>query len=162
LTIELPTASASLDTDRIALTRGRTRFDYYASSVWMDRLPVLVQTLMVDAFQADGHIAEVGRDDNGLTRGYLLRTEIRGFEAHYDGLTAGPPEIAIVLELQLSTGPEGRLLGTRLITARAHASENKLDSVIMAFDSAIGGALTDSVVWTTRAISADRMHRVHR
>lgn len=157
LTIELPTASASLDTDRIALTQGRTRFDYYAASVWTDRLPTLLQTLMVEAFQADGRIADVGRDDAGLTRGYLLRTEIRRFEAEYAGPAAQPPEIAIELELQLSTGPEGRLLGTRPITARAHASENKLDSIVMAFDTAIGEALTDSVVWTT-----GRMRRVYR
>ena len=57
-----PTASESLDTDRIALTRGRTRFDYYADSIWTDRVPVLLQGLLVEAFENDGHIAEVGRD----------------------------------------------------------------------------------------------------
>ena len=43
LAIDLPNASQSLDTDRIALVQGPTRFDYYADSVWTDRLPVLLQ-----------------------------------------------------------------------------------------------------------------------
>src|SRR6476619_1509182 len=61
LVIDLPTASESLDTDRIALIRGRTKFDYYANSLWTDRVPVLIQTLLVEAFEGDGGITQVGR-----------------------------------------------------------------------------------------------------
>ncbi|MBV8146386.1 MAG: membrane integrity-associated transporter subunit PqiC [Gammaproteobacteria bacterium] len=115
LTIELPIASQSLDTNRIALTQGRTQFDYYADAVWTDRLPVLLLTLMVDAFEGDGHIAGVGRNFYDLTHGYLLRTEIREFEAQYQDPASGPPEIAAVLELQLSTISGDRLVGNKLL-----------------------------------------------
>jgi cholesterol transport system auxiliary component len=160
LTVGLPIASESLDTDRIALTPGRTRFDYYADSVWTDRLPVLLQTLLVEAFEADGRIAEIGRDVDGLTHGYLLRTEIRQFEGQYPGAATGPPEIAVVLELQLLTGPEGRLVGRRLISERARASRDKLEAIVAAFDTATGKALAQSVAWTVRAISGNRAHGI--
>jgi cholesterol transport system auxiliary component len=156
LTIDLPVASQSLDTDRIALAQGRTRFDYYANSVWTDRLPVLLQTLLVEAFEADGRIAKVNRDIYGLAHGNLLRTEIRRFEAQYAGPATGPPEVVVVLGLRLSTGPEGRLVGHRLVSARVQASRDKLDAVVTAFDAAIGEALAQSVTWTVRAISTNR------
>lgn len=156
LTIDLPVASQSLDTDRIALAQGRTRFDYYANSVWTDRLPVLLQTLLVEAFEADGRIAEFNRDIYGLAHGNLLRTEIRRFEAQYAGPATGPPEVVVVLGLRLSTGPEGRLVGHRLVSARVQASRDKLDAIVTAFDAAIGEALAQSVTWTVRAISTNR------
>ena len=162
LMVDLPTTSQSLDTDRIALTRGRIRFDYYADSVWTDRLPVLLQTFMVEAFEADGRIAEVGRDVYSLTRGYRLRTEIRRFEAQYVEPAAGPPEIAVVLELRLTASPEGRSVGNTLISVRAHASRNNVDAIVIAFDSATGDALAQSVAWTVQAISRDRPHGSHR
>src|SRR3954454_15664591 len=56
LVVDIPTASESLDTDRIALIRDGTRFNYYADSLWTDRVPMLVQTLVVEAFENDGSI----------------------------------------------------------------------------------------------------------
>jgi cholesterol transport system auxiliary component len=155
LMVDRPTASESLDTNRIALMQGHIRFDYYADSVWTDRLPVLLQTLMIESFEADGRIAEVGRDVYSLSDGYLLRTEIRRFEAQYADPATSPPEIAVVLDLQLSGIPEGRLVGNRLISVRAHASQNKVDAVVVAFDNATGDALAQSIAWTVGAISGD-------
>ena len=57
LVVDIPTASESLDTDRIALIRERTRFDYYANSLWTDRVPLLLQGLLLEAFENDGTIA---------------------------------------------------------------------------------------------------------
>jgi cholesterol transport system auxiliary component len=156
LTISFPFASESLDTDRIALTQGQTRFDYYADSVWTDRVPVLLQTLMVEVFQGNGRFTEVNRDNGGLTQGYVLRTEIRQFEAQYPSQASSPPEISVVLELRLSAGAEGRVLGHKLVSAEARASRNKLDSIVMAFDTATGEALAQTVTWTVQTVSRDR------
>jgi cholesterol transport system auxiliary component len=159
LTISLPFASESLDTDRIALTQGQTRFDYYADSIWTDRVPVLLQTLMVGVFQGDGRFTEVNRDNGGLTQGYVLRTEIRQFEAQYPSQANGPPEVSVVLELRLSAGAEGRVLGHKLVSAEARASRNKLDSIVMAFDAATAETLAQTAAWTDQTISRDRGRR---
>ena len=84
LVVDIPTAPQSLDTDRIALIRDRTRFDYYADSVWTDRVPMLLEALLVEAFENEGSIPAVGRGAETLTPDYLLKTEIREFEARYD------------------------------------------------------------------------------
>jgi hypothetical protein len=98
---------------------------------------------------------------SALRHACRLRTEIRRFEAHYVEPAAGPPEIAVVLALQLTKNPEGRSVGNTLISVRAHAFQNNVNAIVIAFDSATGDALAQSVAWTVRAISMDRPHGSH-
>lgn len=156
LVIDVPSASESLDTDRIALTRNRTRFDYYADSIWTDRVPVLLQGLLVEAFENDSHVGEVGRDASALTPDYLLETEIRDFEARYGGPDGQPPAVAVALVLSLVRMPDRQMAGQTLITAMASAARNDLDSIVEAFDVAVGKAMTRSVTWTLRTMGRTR------
>jgi cholesterol transport system auxiliary component len=158
LVIDMPTVSESLDTDRIALTRGRTGLDYYAGSIWTDRVPVLLQGLLVEAFENDGHIAEVGRDAGVLTPDYLLETEIRDFDARYTGADEHPPTAVVALLLSLIRMPDRQMIGQTLITDTSSASRNDLDVIVEAFDSAVGKALIRSVAWTLREMGEAAEH----
>jgi cholesterol transport system auxiliary component len=151
--VDIPTASESLDTDRIALIRDRTRFDYYANSLWTDRVPLLMQTLLVEAFENDGSISQVARDAQTLTPDCLLQTEIRRFEAVYGGPGDQLPMAVTALDLSLVRMPDHRMLGRTLITESAPASLNSVDSVIEAFDVAVGKLLRQCVAWTMSTIS---------
>jgi cholesterol transport system auxiliary component len=153
LVVDIPTASESLDTDRIALIRDRTRFDYFANSLWTDRVPVLVQALLVEAFENDGSIAQVGRDAQTLTPDYLLQTEIRRFEAVYARSGDQLPMAVAALDLSLVKMPDHRMLGRTLITESAPASLNGVDGVVEAFDVAVGKVLLRCVAWTTSTVS---------
>ena len=158
LVIDMPTVSESLDTDRIALTRGRTGLDYYAGSIWTDRVPVLLQGLLVEAFENDGHIAEVGRDAGVLTPDYLLETEIRDFDARYTGADEHPPTAVVAPVLSLIRMPDRQMIGQTLITDTSSASRNDLDVIVEAFDSAVGKALIRSVAWTLREMGEAAEH----
>jgi cholesterol transport system auxiliary component len=153
LVVDIPTASESLDTDRIALIRERTRFDYYANSLWTDRVPLLLQGLLLEAFENDGTIAEVARDANTLAPDYLLATEIREFEARYAGSGEQPPSVAVAWSLSLVKMPGRQMANRMLVTESAPASRNSIDSVVEAFDVAVGKGLERSVVWTIRTMS---------
>ncbi|HXC56055.1 MAG TPA: ABC-type transport auxiliary lipoprotein family protein, partial [Rhizomicrobium sp.] len=61
MSIVLPDAPDSLDSARIALVQPNNQLDYYANSSWQDRLPFLVQSTLIDAFESSGRIASVGR-----------------------------------------------------------------------------------------------------
>jgi cholesterol transport system auxiliary component len=149
LVIDMPSASESLDTDRIALIRGRTKFDYYATSLWTDRVPVLVQMLLVEAFENDGSIAQIGRNAQDLTPDYLLDPEIRRFEAVYGGMGDQPPTAFIAFALSLIKMPDHRMLARTLLVERSSASSNSVESVVEAFDVALGKILPQCVAWTT-------------
>ncbi len=156
LAIAMPTAPQSLDTDRIALTLGRTRFDYYADSVWTDRVPVLVRSLLVEAFESSGRIADVGRDADGLALGYVLEIDIRAFQARYASQGKHPPIVVVGLALRLTGLPDRRTIGRTLITEEAPAAHNNLDSIVRAFDVVTSEALNRSLLWVLRMMRHSR------
>lgn len=152
LAIDTPTAPENLDSDRIALTRGATRFDYYADATWTDRVPALLQTLLLEAFEANGSIADVWTDPDSMTAGYVLQTQIHAFTARYDVAAASPPVVDVGLDLRLVRLPGQRTVGRTLIADQTAAAQNNLSSVVQAFDAATGKALNDCVTWTLRAM----------
>ena len=148
LAIAMPNAPQDLDSDRIALTRGTTQFEYFADSTWTDRVPALLQTLLVEAFETDGRIADVWTDPDTMTTGYLLQTAVRAFTARYDRAAAGPPVVEVSLDLRLVRLPGQRTEGRSLITEQQEAARNELGNVVRAFDVATGKALNRCVAWT--------------
>jgi cholesterol transport system auxiliary component len=56
LVVGTPVAADSLDRERIALERAPNVMDYYANAQWPDRLALVVQTLLVEAFEKSGKI----------------------------------------------------------------------------------------------------------
>lgn len=152
LAIETPTAPENLDSNRIALTRGVTRFAYFADSTWTDRVPALLWNLLVEAFETDGRIADVWTDVDAMTAGYQLETEVRAFTARYDGTASNPPVVDVSLDMRLVRLPAHRMVGHELISEQSTAERNQMNSVIQAFDVATGKALNRCVAWTLRAM----------
>jgi len=147
LAVGIPDAAASLDTARIALSRSATTMDYYANAAWDDRLPLLLQNLLIETFDASGRIISVGRDTGGLEADYLLQAELRNFEAHYD-TPDGAPKIIVSIQAKLARMPQREIVATLNANQQAQASANNLDSVVMAFDQATAPAIAQIAAWT--------------
>jgi cholesterol transport system auxiliary component len=148
LAIGMPSAPQNLDSDRIALTRGAARFDYFADSTWTDRVPALLQTLLVEAFETDGRVADVWTDQDTLTVGYLLQTAVRAFTARYDSAADSPPVVEVSLDVRLIRQPAQRTEGRTSITEQQQAARNDLGAVVQAFDVATGKTLNRCVAFT--------------
>nr|TFG52252.1 MAG: hypothetical protein E4H34_05280 [Hyphomicrobiales bacterium] len=153
LSITVPDAPASIDTLRIALNPTSSTLDYFADAAWPDRVPVLVQSHLIEAFESAGRVA-VARDTDGLLAEYTLRTELREFQAHYSGgvplpdQPATPPEISIRLDASLVAVSGRKVVGNISVVQRANARTNDMDSIVAAFNEALGAALADIVRWT--------------
>jgi cholesterol transport system auxiliary component len=147
LSIAAPDAVASLDTPRIALTRSPTTMDYFANAAWTDRVPLLLQRQLIDAFDASGRIVSVDRDTSGLEADYLLQTEIRDFQARYDSPN-GPPQIVISIQAKLARMPQRQIATSINVTQQVPATANNLDSIVAAFNQAVGAAIGQVVAGT--------------
>jgi cholesterol transport system auxiliary component len=147
LSVGAPDAPASLDTARIALTRSATTMDYFANAAWHDRVPLIVQRLLIQTFDASNRIVSVDRDTAGLESDYLLQTEIRDFEARYD-TPEGAPQIAVSIQAKLTRMPQREIIASLNAVQQAQASANNLDSIVSAFDSATGAAIAQIAAWT--------------
>jgi cholesterol transport system auxiliary component len=150
LAVGIPEATASLDTTRIALSRSATTMDYYANAAWDDRLPLLLQKLLIETFDGSGRIVSVGRDTGGLETDYLLQAEVRNFEAHYD-TPEGAPKIVVSIQAKLVRMPQREIVATLNATQQTQAAANNLDSVVLAFGQAAAPAIAQITSWTLNA-----------
>ena len=89
-------------------------------------MPALLQSMLMEAFETDGRITNVERDQGGSTQGHLLKTEIREFQARYDASAEAPPTVVVCLELRLMKIPDWSLIGHILITEQTLATRNRL------------------------------------
>jgi cholesterol transport system auxiliary component len=149
LLVDVPLAPAGLDTSRIALSRSAVSLDYFADSEWIDRVPVMVQTALLDSFENSNAITAIDRESVGLRADFILETEIRHFEAVYDS-PEGAPNIWVAINARL-VDPSGRgIVAQASFEQRHSASANEIPQIVLAFDEALGGVMEDIVLWTVR------------
>jgi len=147
LVVESPVAAASLDTPRIALQRTLLTFEYYAESAWTDNAPAMVQTLLIESFESTKSIPAVGREAIGLRPDYVLKTDLREFEAIYEG--ENPiPTIWVRMNAKLVKMPERRILASQTFGSKIPAAAGKLTDIVAAFDEALGRVLKQIVLFT--------------
>ena len=136
-----------MDTERIALTRSATTMDYFANAAWTDRMPLIVQRMLIQGFEGTGRIASVDRDTLGLENDFILETEIRDFQARYD-TPNGPPEVNVGIQAKLERMPQHDLVASVYVTQQAMAAGNTIDNIVVAFNQATGAAISQIVGWT--------------
>lgn len=146
LVLEVPVSDAGLSTTRVALQRAPTQLEYYARSSWSDRAPLMVQTLMIESFENSHRIVAVGRESVGLRADFILKSELREFQAEYfDGSV---PSVRVAINAKLVQMPRRTIIGSQSFEAVAPAEANTMDDIIAAYDDALGTVLKHLVAWT--------------
>jgi cholesterol transport system auxiliary component len=146
LVLEVPVADAGLATTRVALQKSPTQLEYYARSSWTDRAPMMVQTLMIESFENSDHIVAIGRESVGLRADYILKSELREFQAEYfHGIL---PSVRVAINAKLVKLPRRTIIGSESFEAMAPAKADTMRDIIFAYDEALGSVLKDLVEWT--------------
>ncbi len=146
LLLEQPLTNASIDTTRIGLQRSSTSVEFYARASWSDRAPQMIQTLMIESFENSERIIAVGRDSVALRADYILKTDLREFQAKYMG---GPnPRVHVSMIARLVKMPRRAIIGAEKFEAEVEAEADTMKAIIEAFDYALGKVLKRLVEWT--------------
>ena len=152
LLVEQTTSSAGLDTPRIAVAYSAIELDYFARSNWTDRAPRMVQRLIVESFENSNRIVGVGGDAIGLRSNFLLKTELREFQAEYqkksDGGRKGLARIRVRINAKLVRMPQRVIVASKTFEKVVPAKEATMPGIVMAFDDALGRAIKYIVIWT--------------
>ena len=151
LVVETPVAPAGINTNRIALAHSPLTLDYYAGASWTDSAPAMVQTLLVESFENTGRILAVGRESVGLRPDFVLKLELREFQAEYRSPET-PPLVHVRIIGKLVRMPVREIVATHMAEESVAASANTLDAVVTAFDAALGPVLKDLVIWALSAV----------
>ena len=145
LLIDLPQASAALDTTRIAVMPAPGVLQVYADARWSDPAPALLRSLIVRAFGSDGRVSGVSATDTGLRGDFSLAIELHDFQME---VTDGSPQAAIRLSAKLYQRSSNRIVASRSFSAQAVAPDTGVASLLPAFEGALADLLRELVDWT--------------
>lgn len=150
--LDEPESDRALDTALIAIVRQDNRYEYFADVEWSDRLPALVQTVFLQAFENADVATSVGRRASGVRGDYVIATELRDFHADF---RAGRPVARVVIQAKIIDPRRGTVIAARRIEALGPSQSRDIDAMAAAFDSATKDAASELVLWVVEAIPQD-------
>lgn len=120
---------------------------YVAETRWAAPAVTLWDQAVLAAFDADGGRARLVSRGEPASAPYILRLDVRNFEARYEGGSKAPPIVVIRVRAALTGRDKGQLT-ERIFEARATASDNRISAIVPAYDKAVSDVLRDIVAWT--------------
>lgn len=149
--VESVTATAGLNSTRIALRPSPTELDYYAGVLWIDVVPVMVQNLLVESLENSGRVDALGPAAAGVPAPFALLAHVREFQAEYSQGSA-VPTVRVRLQARLVTLPRRESVDAAGAEANVPAQSGSIDAVVNAFDEALGAVLKQIVTWTAQTL----------
>lgn len=147
LLIADPTALKALDSENIVVRLSGSEVQYLANSQWSDRLPRMVQSKLVEAFEDTGKLGGVGRPGQGLAIDYQVVTDIRAFEVD----TA--KNIAYIeISVKLLNDKNGTVKSQEVFRSSARVSGSGNANLVKALDNAFASSSREIVAWTLRSL----------
>lgn len=155
IAVQEPTATASVDTDQIAVQPTPLRVQYLPEARWVNRAPLIVQSLMIESFENSGRVPAVGSSAIGLRPDFLIVTDIREFQAIVPpGDSDAPLQVDVRLNIKVIDAFSNRIIASRSFEEFAQSASDAPSDVTLAFDEALGGTLRDAVEWSVREIAS--------
>lgn len=142
-----PLTLSPADTDRIVIRPTPDTVATLKGAQWVERLPRLVQTRLIQSFENGRVLRTVSRPDARITAQYELSTEIRRFEID---VTRG--EATVEFSVKLVAQGSGRIVAAQIFTATAPASVDSGLNASRALDQAMGEVLKRIVTWTAAKV----------
>lgn len=146
-----PDLGPGLDTDRIAVLKGR-QLDYYRGARWGGRSVEIVQSMLVSSLNDQGLFRSVTAEQARVATDYMLDIEVRHFEADY---ASGSPEAHVMIIGRLIRIVDRKLVTTVTGEARAAANEERMTAVTQAFEVASQKVALDLARQTAVAVAND-------
>lgn len=146
LVVEEPSTAKGIDTDRIAIAPTALEVKYLANSRWADRAPRMVQQLLIQSFENTKKIVSVGRQSIGLRSDFVLKVELREFQA--EKTSEGGTVVRVRLNLKLVRIALGQIVASQSFESVKPANSENVPDIVQAFDDAVGAVLKRAVAWT--------------
>ncbi len=155
LLVQRPFADQMRNSDRILVRVSRSRLQPWPKSAWLDSMPDMLHSLLIQSLDDSGRFAGVGRA-GGMRSPFGLVSEIRRFEIVDEG--RGDLSVALALQANLIHQSSGRVVATRSFEHHESVGGASLDEIIIAFEQAMGGLFGQLAGWiltTGQQVSAD-------
>ena len=153
ISVSRPDLAPGLDSDRIAVLRGRL-LDYYRGVRWGTRSIELIQTLVVDSLEDQKLFRSVTPEQARVAGDYVLDLQVRDFQAEYAD-RASRPVVHVALVGRLIRVIDRELVATVSSEARSDAEEERMSAVTAAFERASHEAILDLGKQVAEVVNGD-------
>lgn len=134
--------------DRLLTISSVGQAQYVAETRWVAPAAVLWDEAVLAAFDADpGPVRLISRGEPATAQ-YILRLDVRNFEARYLSGPKAAPTVVVRVRAGLTHGTS-RDYAERTFEKQVAAADNRVTAIVPAFDKAVADVLTDVVAWTT-------------
>jgi cholesterol transport system auxiliary component len=157
LVVDEPSTAKGIDTDRIAIAPQPLEVKYFAGARWADRAPRMVQQLLIQSFENTKKIVSVGRQSIGLRSDFVLKTELREFQA--EKTPEGGTVVRVRLNLKLVRPAIGQIVASQSFESVKPAASENVPDIVQAFDDAVGAVLKRAVTWALSAGEENKQKR---
>jgi len=140
LLVPVPSATAALDTARIAARPTASEYAYLPGAVWSDSLPKLLQARLTETFQNAGRVRAAGRPGQSLLINYQVVMDIRAFEI------SGGSAVA-EFHVMVLNDRNGAVVARRIVTATAPVTDSSNAGSVAALDAAMDDAFGEIAGW---------------
>jgi len=145
--IASPTALRALDSEQIVIRVSSSEIQYLSRAQWGDKLPRIVQSKLVEAFENSGKLGGVGMPGQGLAIDYQVVTDIRSFE-----IDASSGNQAVVeISAKILNDRNGSVRAQKVFRATAPAGGDNV-GFVKGLDRAFSTVVSEIVSWTLRSI----------
>ncbi|MGH8176160.1 MAG: ABC-type transport auxiliary lipoprotein family protein, partial [Steroidobacter sp.] len=153
ISIGRPDVGPGLDTNRIAVLKGR-QLDYYRAARWGGSATEVVQTFLVNSLEDQRLFRSVTAEQARIAGDYVLDIEVRDFQAEYvaDGEA---PKVRVQMIGRLIRIVDRELVATVAAEAQSVASADRMHAVAAAFETSAQKVAIELAQKTAAAIAGD-------
>jgi cholesterol transport system auxiliary component len=147
--IPQPTALSALDSNQILVRVSSSEIQYLSKSQWGDKLPRMVQSKLVEAFENTHKLGGVGTPGQGLAIDDQVVTDIRSFEIDNAGHSAATVEISAKILNDRTGAIKAQNVFRKVVPVSSGGTNSDF---VKALNVAFAGVATDIVNWTLRSL----------
>ena len=151
LVVAEPLAPQPLDSTKIVVQKTSPKltqyFDHIQGKEWTERLPPMVQSLIIEGFEQSGKILGVGRPTQGLTPTYILLITIYDFQVDY-GDASSVPMVHLRMTAKLMSPQTRKVIASNTFEQKLTSKNDSFSAIIDGFDEALSHSISDIVHWT--------------
>jgi cholesterol transport system auxiliary component len=152
----VPVQEASLDFDPAAsgdqlLTVSGEQVAYISAARWAAPASELFEAALAHGFDAAGGRVRLAPPGPSKAA-YRLKLDVTRFEAEYANGPGAPPNVVVHMHMTLERQENLAVVAEEDIDESAPASENRVGSIVGAYDAATSKAVSDIVAWVAQNV----------
>jgi len=145
LLVLVPTAPATISSDRILIRQDPLSVTYLPDARWSAEVPQMLQSVLIQTLAGTGRLGYVGAQGAGPVPDTVLLTRIDAFDV--TAQSGGSFQARISCELTVLRDRDQRVLGTRRFAQALPVANDRTTAIVGTFQQLLDALLPEATTW---------------